>query len=116
MEPSTFWLKLDKLVAGCELVVDRAAGSPHPRFPAFTYPLDYGYLKGTQSGDGHEIDVWIGSLPERAVTGIVCTVDLLKRDAELKILLNCTPEEAQRALSIHETEQSSALLMQRGDS
>jgi len=113
MKPNTFWLKLDNLVAACELVVDRPAGSAHPRFPAFAYPLDYGYLAGSRSGDGDGIDVWIGNLPERAVTGIICTVDLLKQDAEVKILLGCTPEEARTALAVHDTEQSSAILVLR---
>ena len=49
------------------------------------------------------MDVWIGTLgpipsATPTVTGIIVTVDLDKRDAELKLLLNCTPEEAQTAL------------------
>jgi len=71
-----FWLKLDQLLSEYCLVIDRPAGSRHPRFPSVPYPLDYGYLEGTRAGDGDGIDVWIGSLPDKTVTAIVCTVDL----------------------------------------
>ena len=82
----SFWEALDALVGGAEIVVDRPRGSHHPDFPEFVYELDYGYLKGTTSADGEGIDVWIGSDPRRQVTGALCTVDLVKHDAELKIL------------------------------
>ncbi len=101
MTDENFWSKLASLVAGASLVVDRPKGSAHPRIPSLIYPLDYGYLSGTRSGDGHGADVWIGSLKRRVITGVVCTVDLSKRDTEMKILLGCTPREQERILSIH---------------
>jgi inorganic pyrophosphatase len=61
--------------------------------PAMIYPLDYGYLTGTTAGDGDGIDVWLGSLPGRRITGIACTADTHKRDVEIKLLLGCTVEE-----------------------
>jgi inorganic pyrophosphatase len=115
MNTDDFWHKLDQLVAEHELVIDRPKGSRHPRYPEMVYPLDYGYLQGTQAADGDGIDVWVGSLPEQAVTAIVCTVDMLKRDAEVKILLGCTPQEAQTALSFHtdDSDWQSAILIER---
>jgi inorganic pyrophosphatase len=101
MTEGHFWSRLASLVAGAPIVVDRPKGSAHPTIPSLIYPLDYGYLSGTQSGDGHGIDVWIGSLKRRAITGVICTVDLSKRDAEVKILLGCTLAEQKRILSIH---------------
>lgn len=90
---AVFWTALDELVATSKVVVDRPRHTAHPRHPELIYPLDYGYLEGTTAGDGYGIDVWLGSAATRSVTGIVCTVDLWKRDAELKILLGCTPED-----------------------
>ena len=87
MPHNDFWHTLETLVASCPLTIDRPQGSPHPRYPTFVYPYDYGYLEHTQGGDGSGIDVWVGSLPEKTVTAVVCTVDPLKRDAEVKILL-----------------------------
>ena len=88
-----FWNAIDQLVAASQLVIDRPKGSAHPRFPEIIYPLDYGYLDGTTSGDGQGIDVWLGSGPERQTTAIACTIDLWKRDMEIKILLSCTAAE-----------------------
>ena len=110
-----FWRKLAELVRTCELVVDRPKGSAHPRYPDFLYSLDYGYLAGTAAADGGGIDVWIGSRPERQVTGIICTVDLLKRDAEMKILVGCTPAEASATLASHGSGGQSAILWERLD-
>jgi inorganic pyrophosphatase len=108
-----FWLALEELVTTSELTIDRPKGSPHPRHPSFVYQLDYGYLAGTRSDDGDGIDVWIGSLAERTITGIVCTADMQKRDVEIKILLGCTPQEAQYALAAHQTGAQSAKLVAR---
>lgn len=108
-----FWRNLDQLVAESEVIIDRPAGSRHPRYPELIYPLDYGYLEGTVSPDGGGIDVWVGSLPERTVTAALACVDLHKRDAEVKILLGCTPDEAQRILAFHNTGPQSAVLVER---
>ena len=117
MTNTGFWLKLDQLVATHNVIVDRPHGSRHPRYPDFVYPLDYGYLENTQAGDGGGIDVWVGSLPHKSVTAIVCTVDLLKHDTEVKILLGCTPQEAQTVLTTHNDEMDfqSAILVERTD-
>lgn len=88
-----YWTGLEKLVAGSRVVIDRPKGSRHPRFPDMAYPLDYGFLEDTTGNDGAEADIWRGTLADGAITGVVCTVDLMKRDAEVKILLGCTPEE-----------------------
>jgi inorganic pyrophosphatase len=108
-----FWAALDQLVAACSVVLDRPRGSRHPRYPDLIYPLDYGYLSGTQAGDGGGVDVWMGGSPAGGVTGVLCTVDLPKRDVELKLLLGCTPAEAQAALAFHNDGQQKALLLER---
>jgi inorganic pyrophosphatase len=110
-----FWHKLDQLIAEHELIIDRPKDSRHPRYPEMVYPLDYGYLIGTQAADGDGIDVWVGSLPNRAVMAVVCTVDMLKRDTEIKILLGCTPQEMQTVLNFHndDSDWQSALLIER---
>ncbi|MCW5315012.1 inorganic pyrophosphatase [Nostoc sp. KVJ3] len=108
-----FWLKLDQLVAVTKLKIDRPKGTLHPRYPSFIYPLDYGYLQGTRSGDGNDIDVWIGSLSSQTVTAVICSIDLEKRDTEIKILLGCTSEENSLILDIHNTGSQSAILLVR---
>ena len=117
MNDDGFWLKLEQLTTEHRLVIDRPKGSHHPRYPEMVYPLDYGYLEGTQAADGAPIDVWVGGLPERDVVAIVCTVDMMKHDAEIKILLGCTPEEQQTVLAFHNDDsgwQSAILIPRRG--
>jgi inorganic pyrophosphatase len=67
--------------------------SPHPRYPDVLYPVDYGYLEGTRAGDGDGIDIFHGRGGGDVITGICCTIDSLKRDAEVKILYACTDED-----------------------
>lgn len=109
----SFWEALDALVAGAEIVVDRPRGSCHPDFPAFVYELDYGYLRGTTSADGEGIDVWLGSDPCRRVTGALCTVDLMKRDAELKILVGCTAADCAVIRRFYRTPLSAVRILRR---
>lgn len=87
-----FWKMLDSLVRDSEIVIDRPKGTVHPKYPDFVYEVDYGYLKDTSSMDGAGIDVWVGS-GEKRVDAVMCTVDCLKRDSEIKILIGCTEEE-----------------------
>jgi inorganic pyrophosphatase len=115
MNTDSFWHKLDQLITEHELVIDRPKDSRHPRYPEMVYPLDYGYLDGTQAVDGGGIDVWVGSLPEQAVMAVVCTVDMLKRDTEVKLLLGCTPQNIQTILDFHndDSDWQSAILIER---
>ncbi len=108
-----FWSALDELAGRSEVVIDRPKGSAHPRYPDMIYRLDYGYLAGTSSMDGG-IDVWVGSLPDRAVNAVVCTVDLLKGDSEIKLLLGCTEEEMNIVHEVHnESEYMKGILIRR---
>lgn len=38
--------------------IDRALGSKHPKH-GFIYPVNYGFVPGTVSGDGEELDCYI---------------------------------------------------------
>ena len=101
---SDFWNALDQLVQNSEIVIDRPKGTAHPRFPDFIYRVDYGYLKDTESMDGAGIDVWVGSNGKN-VDAIVCTVDLMKRDSEIKLLIGCTEEEKEIVYTTHNESQ-----------
>ena len=51
--------------------------------------------------DGGGIDVWIGSLAEKQVNAIICTVDLMKKDSEIKLLIGCTEQEINTVYAFH---------------
>ncbi len=110
-----FWTALDQLVEYSTLVIDRPKGTPHPHFPDLLYEVDYGYLEDTASPDRGGIDVWVGSAEERRVNAVICTVDLRKRDSELKILLGCTEAETAHIYQVHnQTGSMKGLLVERG--
>ena len=101
-----FWKALDELVDTSEIVIDRPKGTAHPKYSNYIYRVDYGYLKNTSSMDGAEIDVWGGSGDKR-IDAIMCTVDLMKKDSEIKLLIGCTEEEK---LMIYETHNDSQFM------
>ncbi|MDE5655308.1 MAG: inorganic pyrophosphatase [Clostridia bacterium] len=78
-----------------KIIIDRPKGTVHPKFDNIIYNVDYGYLENTKSMDNGGIDVYVGSKKGKIVDCIICTVDLLKNDCEIKLLLNCTDKEKQ---------------------
>jgi len=97
----SFWQGMRKIIANCKIVIDRPIGTPHPRYPAYIYPLEYGYLDDTTASDGEGVDVWVGSLHTRTLTGILCTFDTINRDIEIKLLAACTDEDIQIIQNFH---------------
>ncbi|HNX15366.1 MAG TPA: inorganic pyrophosphatase [Oscillospiraceae bacterium] len=114
MNNAEFWAALDTLVGQSEIVIDRPKGSAHPRYLDFIYPVDYGYLKNTFSMDGGGIDVWVGTDPARKIDAVMCIVDLMKRDSEIKILIGCNEEEKALVYQTHnESEFMKGVLVRR---
>lgn len=108
-----FWEALDRLVSASTIVIDRPKGSAHPRYPAVHYPVDYGYLANTRSADGGGIDVWLGSTGGQRPHAVIITVDLLQRDAEIKLVIGCTEEELSRIVIAHNGGLMRGLLVRR---
>jgi len=108
-----FWTRLDDLISVSEVVIDRPKGSAHPRYPDILYPLDYGYLKETSGGDNNEIDVWRGSMANPRLVAIVCTIDTVKRDTEVKLLLGCNDDEVDTICRFHNGPHQSAIVVRR---
>ena len=44
--------------------IDRPKGSAHPEYPDFIYPINYGFVPNTISGDGKELDCFILGVDE----------------------------------------------------
>lgn len=109
-----FWSSIDKLVSTSKIVIDRPKGTSHPKFPNFIYKVDYGYLENTSSMDNNGIDVWVGTDEKKQIDAIMCIVDLMKRDSEIKILIGCTEPEKELVYQTHnETKYMKGLLIRR---
>lgn len=100
-----FWTALDTLIANNKIIIDRPKGSAHPKYGNYIYNVDYGYLKNTKSMDGSGIDIFVGSMQEKRIDSVICCVDLLKGDSEIKILYGCNNIEKQ---TIYQTINSTA--------
>lgn len=113
-ENNDFWVTLDALVNQSDIMIDRPKGTAHPRYPGFIYKVDYGFLTNTTSMDGGGIDVWVGTDEKRNIDAIMCIVDLMKRDSEIKILIGCTEEEKELVYKTHnESEYMKGILIRR---
>lgn len=109
-----FWAALEQLANNSEIIIDRPKGSVHPKFPDFIYRVDYGYLKNTSSMDGQGIDIWMGTDKKKRIDAVMCIVDLMKRDSEIKILIGCTEEEKEIVCRTHnESEYMKGILIRR---
>lgn len=73
--------------------IDRPLGTRHPEHPALIYPVNYGFLPGTVSGDGEEIDAYVLGefMPLTEFDGIVIAVIRRKNDKEDKLVVADRP-------------------------
>ena len=108
-----FWGKLDDLIASSKIIIDHPKGKAHQRYPDLIFPLDYGYLEGTTGGDGDGIDIWLGTAGHRELTAIACTVDMKKKDAEIKLIIGCTETEIATIEDFHNGYYMSAIIIRR---
>lgn len=110
-----FWQKLDTLYLSSKLVIDRPRNTCHYKYSNLIYPVDYGYLSDTAGSDQAPIDVFKGSEKKNLVQAVVISVDILKKDCEVKLLIGCTEEEEYEILEfLNQTEFQKAVLLRRG--
>ena len=91
-----FWKYLNKLVSENEIIIDRPKGSRHPKYDDMVYSVDYGYINNTKSMDNGCIDIFVGSDPNKEIDAILCIIDLIKKDSEIKILMGCSKDEKEK--------------------
>lgn len=71
------------------VVIDRPLGSAHPRHPDIIYPINYGYIPGTQAGDLQPIDVYVLGVdrPVSSCIGEVVAIVVRRDDVEDKLVV-----------------------------
>ena len=75
-----------------EVFVDRALGSRHPKYPDMIYAVNYGYIPGTLSPDGEELDAYILGVAEPLETFTGICIAVLKRTKDDDDKLIVVPE------------------------
>lgn len=86
------WEQWENLIRIKDITIDRPRNQTHPDHPDIIYPIDYGFVNGTDSVDGSGVDIFVGS----AQTGLVAaifTTDFRRGDLECKLIYHCSPEE-----------------------
>ncbi|HWT27366.1 MAG TPA: hypothetical protein VN131_05455 [Mobilitalea sp.] len=63
--------------------------------------------------DGGGIDIWRGTVREQKIDAIICTVDLKKRDSEIKILIGCMEEEKEKIYQTHNASSMKGIMIRR---
>jgi inorganic pyrophosphatase len=110
---SEYWEYLERLIENSTITIDRPKGSAHPRFPDLIYPLDYGYLKDTTSTDAGGLDIWVGAQTSARLEGIICTIDLNKKDIEIKVLIGCSDADLKTVIDFQNSDAMQAILIRR---
>lgn len=74
------------------VVIDRPRGSRHPKHD-FVYPVNYGYVPGTQAPDGEGIDAYVLGVNEAVeeYTGM-CVAIVHRKDDDDDKLIVCPPK------------------------
>ena len=95
---------------GKEVLVkmDRMLGSKHPKW-GFVYPVNYGYIPNTVSGDGEELDAYVlgEDKPLEEFSGIVVAIIHRTNDDDDKLIvckkgINFSDEEIRNLTSFQE--------------
>lgn len=100
-----------------EIKIDRPYNSVHPKHEDMIYPVNYGYIEGTVSGDGDEIDAYIIGVHEPLETFKGVVIGIVKRadDNEEKLVVAgryCfTKEEVLSSIDFTEKYFESTLVM-----
>ena len=89
--------------------IDRPLGSKHPKFN-YIYPINYGYIPDTISGDGEELDAYIIGIdtPCEEFTGVCIAIIHRLNDNDDKLIVlpqelkNITDKEIQEATNFQE--------------
>jgi inorganic pyrophosphatase len=109
-----YWDSLEELVNNNGITIDRKKGTHHPKYSNIVYVADYGYINDSKSMDGNGIDVFVGTDLDKRINGIICTIDRLKNDLEIKVLIGCTKQDVEEILGqLNNSEYMKAMYIER---
>ena len=102
------------------IIIDRPLGSKHPKH-GFLYEVNYGYVPGTQSADGEELDAYyLGvSLPLHTAQGRGIAIIHQLNDGDDKLVIgpgtqvNLSDDEIAKAVNFQEQWFDSEILRTR---
>ena len=92
LKPNLNYEYIGKIV---DIEIDRPLGSRHPKYKDFIYPINYGFVPNTVSGDGKELDCYIIDLDKKVqkVSGKCIGIINRLNDCEDKLIITVKDEE-----------------------
>ena len=91
-----------------KVIMDRKMGSSHPKY-GFIYPVNYGYVPNTISGDGEELDCYLLGINEPVDEYIGTCIAIIHRlnDNDDKLIIvpekiSLTNEEIEEQIAFQE--------------
>lgn len=86
LKPNLNYEYIGKIV---DIEIDRPLGSRHPKYKDFIYPINYGFVPNTVSGDGMEIDCYVIDLdkPVKRLVGRCIAIINRLNDNENKLVV-----------------------------
>ena len=85
--------------------IDRPLGSSHPKYKDMIYPINYGYIENTISGDGDPIDVFVLG-EDKPVEEVECKIiAIVKREDDNEDKLVGVPTYCSKNFTIEEIEE-----------
>ena len=92
LKPNLNYEYIGKIV---DIEIDRPLGSRHPKYKDFIYPINYGFVPNTVSGDGEELDCYIIDLDQKVqkVSGKCIGIINRLNDCEDKLIITVKDEE-----------------------
>ncbi len=101
------------------VVIDRPMGSSHPEHPNTIYPVNYGYIPGTQAGNTKPVAVYVlgVSVPVSSFLGEVFAIVVRHDDIEDKLVVvpagtQLTAKDVCEAVMFQEQYFDSAIVME----
>jgi hypothetical protein len=109
-----FWQKLDTLWFGSSFNQTQGVGDHHLQYSNIVYPVPYGYLKDTTSVN-HGIAAFRGSAKGKGIRAIIVATDILNKEVDVKLLIDCTNEEENMILHfLNQLEFQKTIIARRG--
>lgn len=109
-----FWGLLDRLIKQNKIVIYRSKDSKYSKFTDTESKIEYGYVEDGKSFNGKAVDVFLGSLRERRVTGILCDMDVMSKSLGIKILIGCNKEEKKKIVKfVNDSNYTKSILVNR---
>ncbi len=76
-----------------EVIIDRQLGTKHPKWD-FIYETNYGYIPGTISPDGEELDAYLLGIEKPVMSGIGKVIAIIHRlnDDDDKLIVSANKD------------------------